>query len=140
MAWTLPSSAGSALNKNKNKNCDASHTPKTDMSNDKPFNPFYSILVVAGAAFGVTAMAFASASVIAQQNPHLALESQESGRGLIALMDVYGFPLMLIEIAVLAVASVLAMTTDGYWTRRAESANAADVQTQDPTSDQGSEK
>ncbi len=86
----------------------------------KAVNPFYIVLVLVGACFGITAMAYASATTIAQQNPELAADSRESGHGLIGLMDQYGERLMMIELGALAITTVLAITTDSFWARADE--------------------
>ncbi len=89
-------------------------------TSNKAHNPFYTVLVIAGVAFGVTALAYFVMSVIGRSDPVRALESIESGHGLVAVMDKYGVTLIVIELCVLAVTTVLAITTDGYWIRRAE--------------------
>ena len=90
------------------------------MPAQKPKNPFYAVLVVTGVLFGVTALAYGMMTAIAQNNPEMAQQSIESGHGLIALMDKHGFKLLMIELAVLALMTVLAIGTDDYWIKRAE--------------------
>lgn len=93
----------------------------------KAFNPFYGLLVVAGVAFGITALAYGVMMTVAQNDPVRARQAIESGRGLVALMDRHGLSLLMIELAVLAAATVLAITTDGYWQRRSHRAASQPV-------------
>ena len=83
----------------------------SSMAANKFANPFFVVLVIAGVCFGITALAYASAAGIAQQNPEMAADSLESGHGLIAMMDRHGFKMMMVELAILAVTSVLAIST-----------------------------
>ena len=103
------------------------------MSAKKPFNPFYVALVATGVLFGVTALAYGVMAAVAQNDPGMAQASIESGTGLVAFMDQYGFPMLMIELAVLAVSTFLAIGTDGYWTRRAETQDARPVKATEPT-------
>ena len=92
-------------------------------------NPFYIVLVIAGVAFGITALAYGAMAAIAQNNPAMARAAIDSGHGLVAVMDRYGFHCLLIELVVLAFATILAITTDQYWsvpTQASEEANPAD--------------
>jgi hypothetical protein len=90
------------------------------MAKSKVINPFYVLLVVTGVVFGMTALAYGVMAVIARHDPGAAMESIESGHGLVAVMDQHGNRVLLVELAVLAVATVLAIGTDGFWMRRAE--------------------
>ena len=100
----------------------------------KGFNPFYVLLVIVGTAFCLTACAYglmamralrpershdaratagstgaADANSAARPGPHQ----------LLAYMERNGEKLLLIELAVLTVATFAAMGTDSYWIRRA---------------------
>lgn len=97
----------------------------------KGFNPFYVLLVVVGTVFCLTACAYglmamralrpdrshdvraaagsADADGVARPGPHQ----------LLAYMERNGEKLLLVELAVLTVATFAAMGTDGYWIRRA---------------------
>lgn len=98
----------------------------------KGFNPFYVLLVVVGTVFCLTACAYglmamralrpdrahdlratagssASADGAARPGPHQ----------LLTYMERNGEKLLLVELAVLTVATFAAMGTDSYWIRRA---------------------
>ncbi len=85
----------------------------------KAVNPFYVLLVIVGVAFGITALAYGVMAAIGHLDPAQAMESIESGRGLVALMDKHGTTLMLAELGVLFVLTCLAISTDSFWTGRA---------------------
>jgi hypothetical protein len=84
------------------------------MSQRQAFNPFYAAALPAGIVFAVTACSY---MVMAYRglNPHHA-----AGPGLVGLMDRHGLTILGGELLVLAVLTVAAITTDAYWTRRAE--------------------
>ena len=84
----------------------------------KAINPFYSLLVVVGVAFVVTACAYGVMSVKMLQ-PDGAAEVRESTSGLLYALDRYGLKVLLAELAVLAVLTFAAIGTDDYWTRQA---------------------
>ncbi len=89
----------------------------------KPVNPFYVALVILGTLFAVTACAYgvmmlvairegdipttATAPVLSEQHP------------MMLFMDQHGFRLVLWELGLLALATVLAITTDTIRERRA---------------------
>lgn len=83
------------------------------MGSRKPSNPFYAVLVVIGIAFSVTACAY---MVMTVRGLKPADPAQASG--LITFLERHGFTLLMVELGVLALATVLAMATDDYWTRR----------------------
>ena len=80
-------------------------------------NPFYVILLVAGALFAVTASAY---GVMAFRTFHMeggAADAEPSG--LMRFLDQHGGTVMAWQLAVLAVATVGAIGTDQYWQKRA---------------------
>lgn len=92
------------------------------MARKKPFNPFYAVLVVVGAAFAVTACAYGVTAMRAlRAAPIVGKPVQESS--LTVFMAKHGNALLVGELMVLAVATVAAISTDGYWVRRAEESN-----------------
>jgi multisubunit Na+/H+ antiporter MnhB subunit len=80
-------------------------------------NPFYALLLVAGIIFSVTACAYCVMAFRAVL-PGQAAEASLSGEGLMQMLDRYGVWIFVVEIAVLAVAAVGAITTDDYWMKR----------------------
>jgi hypothetical protein len=100
------------------------------------FNPFYLLVVVAGVAFVVTACAQA-ATDLKQIRPGAPAESP-AAMALITWLQTNGTRALAIELAVLAVATVLAITTDGFWHRRAQRRIMANRAAQpDPTVTRG---
>lgn len=92
----------------------------------KGFNPFYVLLVVVGTTFCLTACAYglmAMRSLRPERNVAASATDQSAARPgphqLMAFMQRNGERLLFVEVAVLAVAALAAMGTDGYWTRRA---------------------
>jgi hypothetical protein len=87
-----------------------------NMSQPKAVNPFYVAALPAGVIFAITACSY---MVMAYRglNPHHSSES-----GLVGLMDRHGMAILLVELAILGVLTVAAITTDGFWTRRFEAA------------------
>jgi hypothetical protein len=85
------------------------------MPQRKPFNPFYVAALPVGVIFALTACSY---MVMAYRglDPH-----QRESAGLVRLMDEHGLVIMLVELAALAVLTLAAIGTDGYWTRRFES-------------------
>lgn len=87
-------------------------------------NPFYVLLVILGVAFVLTACAYSVMALKAtrQANP------RESGGGaaLLEFLNRHGDALMGGELALLAIATVGAISTDRYWMRRAYEAHQAD--------------
>jgi hypothetical protein len=84
----------------------------------KPTNPFYVATLPAGAIFAITACSY---MVMAYRglDPHHPDEG-----GLVGLMDKHGLAILMTELAVLAVLTVAAIASDGFWTRRFETAQA----------------
>ena len=88
----------------------------------QPVNPFYVLLVVVGVVFFVTACAYGMMAFRAIQPGG---EAAGSDSGLLAFLNRYGMPLLLGEVALLAVVCFAAMATDQYWTRRANASKPA---------------
>ena len=85
----------------------------------KTTNPFFVLLIFDGIAFALTACSYFVMTITATMRPEEAARAMESGRGLLALMDRHGLTIMLVELAILAAATVAAIGTDKFWTRRA---------------------
>jgi hypothetical protein len=73
-------------------------------------NPFYVLLMIVGVLFTITMCAYAVMTI------QLARGGETPGEGLIAFLAGQGHYLILGELSVLGAATVLAMTTDEYWT------------------------
>src|SRR6187200_411639 len=80
----------------------------------KIVNPFYAALVVVGLVFALTACAY---TVMSFQNldPH-AIDQQGVGQ----LMKSHGLMIIIVELGLLGVLTVAAISSDDYWLRRAE--------------------
>lgn len=81
-------------------------------------NPFYALVLVAGAAFTVTACAYGWMTYLSIQRPTPATAAAASQSSLLPLLREHGTRLLAGELAVLAVASLAAFATDH---RRADS-------------------
>ena len=88
-------------------------------SQQKPTNPFYIVLLIAGVIFVVTACSYIVMTINARD---MSLGGQEnpSNQRFVEIVDRYGFAALMIELGVLAGATFAAIATDEYWTRRAE--------------------
>jgi hypothetical protein len=80
-------------------------------------NPFYVLLVLAGIAFTVTACGYGVMTVQGLQ-PRAAGPPPVAAHPLLSWLDRHGPRLMFWELALLLAATVLAMATDSYWSRR----------------------
>jgi hypothetical protein len=98
----------------------------------KPINPFYVVLVLAGVAFGLTALGYFVMAAMATYDPVGSREAMDREGGLLAVMDRFGVQMMIVELIVLAAATVLAIGTDRFWARLSESRQAT---TAGPTGD-----
>ena len=80
-------------------------------------NPFYVLLVLVGIVFFVTAFAY---GVMAFRADRLGRAAQldQSPTGLMAYLDQHGGQLLTWELLALGVATVAAIGSDAYWTRR----------------------
>ena len=83
----------------------------------KTFNPFYSLLVVLGVAFVVTACAYGLV-LLRSTRPMDALRSGHAQNPLLQLMQRHGQTILFVELGVLLVATVGCIATDDYWERR----------------------
>ena len=84
----------------------------------KPINPFYPLLVLVGVAFCVTACAYGVMTVKGLQPDAAQQAASISGNQFMTWLDDNGFKLMMIQLGVLAVATVAAIVTDEFWERR----------------------
>jgi len=104
----------------------------TQSSNRKPVNPFYVMLVLAGIVFAITTCAYGAMSSVFVAS-YRELPEQEAAELMadestwMNVIDRHGSTIMLVEIAVLAVLTFAAISTDGYWTGGGN--NAADAST-----------
>jgi hypothetical protein len=80
-------------------------------------NPFYVVLVLAGAVFCVTACAYGVMAFRDVRGGEAVAEADS--RGLMGFLDRHGAALMAAEVVVLGMATVAAIWTDPFWTRRA---------------------
>lgn len=84
----------------------------------KSANPFYALLVAAGLAFVVTAAAY---GVMATRESRAAVMGEPlASHPLMTWMHDHGDAALLIELAVLGVATFCAIGTDNYWQRRSD--------------------
>ncbi len=106
-------------------------------------NPFYLLLVIFGIAFSLTACAYGvmafravrGADVLglkeqgatdrrpmndSHPNSHAPARETPGGKALLAFLDEHGTALLSVELALLALAPVGAIGTDGYWNSRGE--------------------
>jgi hypothetical protein len=83
----------------------------------KYVNPLYVLLVVAGVVFAITAFAY-GVMTVKMLDPDQARAIRREGTGLMHFMDVHGFRLLMIELVILATATVGAIATDSWWRKR----------------------
>lgn len=76
-------------------------------------NPFYAALVVVGLAFAFTACAYTVMS-FRNLDPH---SLDEPGLGM--LMKRHGLMILVVELGLLSVLTIAAISTDDYWSNRA---------------------
>jgi hypothetical protein len=89
------------------------------MARKKTFNPFYLLLVVVGTAFVITASAYGVMATRALRPPRVAAGAEPPKSSLLTFMEEHGEKLLVGELLVLAIATVGAISTDGYWAKRA---------------------
>ncbi len=80
----------------------------------KIINPFYTALVVVGLAFAFTACAYTVMS-FRNLDPHSLDEP-----GLSMLMKQHGMMILIVELGLLTLLTIAAISTDDFWTKRAE--------------------
>ncbi len=78
-------------------------------------NPFYLLLVLAGIAFSLTACSY---GVMTVRGLRVTTPTPANTEYFMSWMDEHGFPLMMVELAVLGVFCFLAMATDSFWEKR----------------------
>lgn len=88
----------------------------------KAFNPFYVLLVIVGVAFTVTACAY-GVMTVRDMRATEPTPRDAPGEPLMALLRERGGTVLMVQIAILAVASIGAMATDDYWRRREAAAS-----------------
>ena len=88
------------------------------MPSKQPVNPFFAALLPVGALFGLTACAFVVMTVRGS-NPQHAEDA-----GFIAILARHGLTIIIGELAVLAILTVAAITTDEFWVRRCDDKQA----------------
>lgn len=76
---------------------------------EKPIDPFYVVRVRAGVAFGLTTLGYFIMAARATYDPVGSREEMDRASGLMAVMDRYGVKMMVVELIVLAEATVLAL-------------------------------
>lgn len=81
-------------------------------------NPFYVLLVIFGIAFALTACAYSVMTLKAVRATEVD-DAHAASPGLLDFLDKHGAALMGGELALLALATVGAISTDRYWMRRA---------------------
>jgi hypothetical protein len=91
------------------------------MRERKPTNPFYVTLVPVGVVFGITACAYTVMAYLGR-DPHRPLND-----GLTGLMQQHGLVIMVVELAILGLLTIAAISTDEFWTRRFEAAQRRGV-------------
>ncbi|MEQ8786655.1 MAG: hypothetical protein RIC55_10170 [Pirellulaceae bacterium] len=100
------------------------HCYNSGVANTKATNPFYVLLMAAGTAFALTACAY-GVMAVKMLDPAQVAEEGDSSRFFVETMDQHGMPIMLVELAVIALSTVAAIASDGFWSRRAASARTA---------------
>ena len=83
--------------------------------NKKWKNPFYTLLIPSGAVFCVTAFAYGYMA-FQQVNSGRSSAIQSSDHPLYTWLSTHGTNAILIELAVLAVLTIGAISTDSWWT------------------------
>jgi hypothetical protein len=75
-------------------------------------NPFYALVLLAGAAFTITACAYGWMTYLSTQRPTPAAAAVASQSTLLPFLREHGSRLLFVELAVLSLASVAALATD----------------------------
>lgn len=92
----------------------------------KPFaNPLYTLLLAVGVLFLITVSAYGVLTV-KMLAPESAKEIIAAQAGIMYTLDRYGVAILLVQLAVLALLTVGAITTDDYWQARGESTEKKD--------------
>ena len=85
------------------------------MSNKKWKNPFYTLLIPAGAVFCLTAVAYGYMA-FQQVNSGLANAKKFDSHPLYVWLQEHGTIALVVELIVLAILTVGAISTDSWWT------------------------
>lgn len=85
---------------------------------EKFANPFYGLLLVAGIAFALTATAYGVMAFRDRDTVEANLSVDDEEHPLMLWMSEHGTPLLLGELAFLAVFTIGAIATDEFWQRR----------------------
>ena len=85
-------------------------------------NPFYVLVTLAATAFCVTACAYGVMAVKQLHAAQPAAQTRLEDDHFVTWMDRHGASALIVELGVLAVATVAAMATDRYWTDRGNAA------------------
>ncbi|MEX0792528.1 MAG: hypothetical protein WD045_05295 [Pirellulaceae bacterium] len=80
-------------------------------------NPFYVALLVLGVVFVLSATQYVLMTIRLLEDP--AGTSLAEGGGLLALFEQHGLTILAVELGLLSILTVGAITTDDYWQRRA---------------------
>ena len=94
----------------------------------KSANPYYVALVILGILFAVTASAYGVMMLVSIREAGMAITAGPSladQHPMMQFMDQHGFRLMLWELGLLALATVLVITTDSLRERRAEASESS---------------
>ena len=98
----------------------------------KPVNPFYVALIILGTLFAITACAYGVMMLVTIREgdiPTTAATPLSEQHPMMLFMDRHGFHLLLWELGLLALAIMLAMTTDTIRERRAAARETGDSTT-----------
>jgi len=90
-------------------------------------NPFYLLLIPVGAVFCITGFAYGLMAFQAVNGDASAIEST-TDHPLFAWLRTHGSNAMLIELAILAVLTVGAISTDSWWTEENKNEPAEDAE------------
>jgi len=108
------------------------------MPKKQPTNPFYVLLVIAGAIFALTATAY-GVMTFRFQNPTPTSVASDHGHPLWTFLNTYGAELMIAELGLLGFFTIAAIATDEYWTRDAM-ARVEEEESPDPIHQVSSER
>jgi hypothetical protein len=84
----------------------------------EPINPFYVLCAISGVAFTLTVCAYALLMIRANRGLPPAGDDAASPHPLLSLLDRHGMMILGVEVAVLAVVSIAAITLDHYRGKR----------------------
>ncbi|MEX1041006.1 MAG: hypothetical protein WDZ51_10265 [Pirellulaceae bacterium] len=96
-------------------------------------NPFYVALMVVGVVFVLSATQYVLMTIRLLEDP--AGTSLAEGGGLLALFEQHGLTILAVELGLLTILTVGAITTDDFWQRRANRGNEKRPATKKPDGD-----